>query len=145
MSSKVKQFVLVYGTLKRTLHNSYLLKNSKFIGYDSVTGALRMFDMRGLPGVTRNATVIKDTVSVHGELYAVDDDILTSLDLLEGHPDWYRRERLKTDIHDKSAWVYLQPYQASTKYPAVTPAIWRPDSKELEFWLSQGQNLREAG
>jgi gamma-glutamylcyclotransferase (GGCT)/AIG2-like uncharacterized protein YtfP len=49
---------------------------------------------------------------IHGEVYGVNEAILARLDLLEGHPDWYRRELIPVRLFNGQiidAWIYFNP------------------------------------
>lgn len=49
---------------------------------------------------------------IHGEVYEVDEETLWDLDALEGHPFWYRREKVPVVLEDGrevEAWIYFYP------------------------------------
>ena len=86
--------VFVYGTLKRGHGNHVLLRGSDFLGPSFSKS----------PGTTR----------VIGELYNVDELTLNHLDMLEGHPTWYKREQINVDyisnegeMESTKAWLYF--------------------------------------
>jgi gamma-glutamylaminecyclotransferase len=116
--------VFVYGSLKQGFGNHSLLKDQRLIGPDSITAKHTMVSLGWFPGVVKvEAPDAPDTV-VHGELYEVNPEVLDSLDVLEGHPTFYRREKVQTDISGRKAWVYyLQDERGS--YPAVEDGVWR--------------------
>lgn len=106
----IPQLVFVYGTLKKGFyfHESYLGETKgKF---------------RGQARTNRNYSLYVDALphlvfegsdnGVKGELYEVDSEILKSLDDLEGHPRFYRRESIEIiddDGKTQRAWAYLRP------------------------------------
>jgi gamma-glutamylcyclotransferase (GGCT)/AIG2-like uncharacterized protein YtfP len=102
--------VAVYGTLKRGCGNNLLLHDSVFISegktkdnYPLVIGG------SGLPFLAKTKGAGK---KVEVEVYLVDERTLASLDMLEGHPRWYRREKIDvicTDGTVLTPWVYLAP------------------------------------
>lgn len=51
--------------------------------------------------------------NVEVELYLVDKKILRRLDILEGHPEWYRRREVSVTIDEIdtpiTAWIYFGP------------------------------------
>ncbi|MCS7299276.1 MAG: gamma-glutamylcyclotransferase family protein [Spirochaetia bacterium] len=115
---KKENYVFVYGTLRKGLGNHYLLKEAKFIGFAKTKERYTMY-ARTIPFVNKN---IK-TSQIIGEVYLVDDETLSKLDYLEGHPSWYYREMIDVildkgqydtipeNIHDYSeelkAWIYF--------------------------------------
>jgi len=91
--------IFVYGTLKSGHHNHDLIGNSKQVAEMTVLG-FKMYQ-RGIPYMIRTDN---HEDKVLGEVYEVDDRTLKSLDQLEGHPNWYRREdvsviKLDTDTY----------------------------------------------
>ena len=98
--------VAVYGTLKSGYHNNHLLLDADLVG----TGKLQdryPLEVDGLPYLYPEKGV-GEFVDV--EVYDVDDNLLARLDRLEGHPNWYKRERVLIDLDDWSkttAWVYF--------------------------------------
>lgn len=151
--AKGKIRVFVYGTLKAGHANHRLLENSQaeFVGYDSVTGNFRMTDMIGFPGIFRpheNENLPKDDMGntipgkMKGEVWAIEPEGLMSLDLLEGHPSFYRREKLWSD-NGIRVWMYiLSPPATHTGYKRgwldpdrrLDSGIWRPSDSEKLFW-----------
>lgn len=109
----------VYGTLKFNLGNHSLIKGADFIGY-GYTSAKRRLCIDGLPYLIRG--VHQDGHNVELELYSVDDETLSRVDSLEGHPDFYKREKLKVMIDRsdtscvKSGSVFAWVYQVGNEY-----------------------------
>jgi len=105
--------VLVYGSLLRGLHNSHFLssatlllphartQSSEFLLIDSGGGYPYACHAADSPssGYTRTAIV--------GELVRVSERTLASLDLIEGHPDHYKRELTPIKGWPTPAWVYV--------------------------------------
>ena len=133
--------VFVYGTLKDGHANHGLLDHDDvfFLGYDSITGPYRMLNLGAIPGVV-HAPDANNTM--FGELYAMAPEHLASLDLLEGHPNFYRRQKVWTDHLTKRAWVYclqaqnVQKHAVETDY--VNAGMWRPSQAELLHWKANG-------
>ena len=84
MASKVA----VYGSLRKGMHNHYLLGNSKFLGKAKGSG-LVMYSMGGFPAVVPSGN---DHETIVVELYEVSPQVLEILDRLEGYPEWYNRK-----------------------------------------------------
>jgi gamma-glutamylaminecyclotransferase len=129
--------VLVYGTLKKGHSNHILLEEAgaQFIGYDSVTGDFTMYDMGAIPAVVDSEAGQPN--KIRGELWAIDPEGLASLDLLEGHPNFYQRRKLWTDVHGRRAWMYFMmipdylPKDPETK----GLGLWHASHEENKFWL----------
>lgn len=109
-TSKNRTRIFVYGTLKQGHgnHEYYLAETDgvEFLGRCYISGDYRMFSNGAFPFVTKGDNPDADNPIV-GEVYAVNEDVLLSLDILEGHPDWYIREKIQTPW--KKAWAYFMP------------------------------------
>lgn len=105
MSNKKEYNVFVYGTLKRGRHNHRLLEQYTGEGLNAVT--LNNFDMcqSGFPIIRHN----QEGNCIRGEVYKVDENTLSRLDGLEGHPDFYCREEQSVIIDNvvQVAWIYV--------------------------------------
>lgn len=110
--------VFVYGTLKTGFGNHRLLKNFK--GKEALALEIDLHSGPGFPYAKRGNGVTK------GEVYNVDYDTLRRLDMLEGVPDHYKRERTSIIVDNKKehSWIYLSPANA-VKYPKIEEGIWR--------------------
>lgn len=102
-----KPRVFVYGSLKAGQSNHRLLVagGATLLGTDTLSGAYRLVDFGAYPGLVRLGDGSNE--NVHGEVYQIDDEILASLDILEGHPHYY--ERIKVQGRFKGTWVYMLP------------------------------------
>lgn len=84
--------VLVYGTLKMDFGNHGYLSDAKFIKEGEFS--IPNHELKALPSSAFPYLVETGKTSPFiGELYEIDDDILVGLDFLEGHPNFYRREK----------------------------------------------------
>ena len=122
----MKRLVWSYGTLQRG-HGNYrrlLEGNSTFIGTAVSEPAFTMIHMGHFPGIVR-----KGTTPIHGEVFEITDpDVMEQLDILEGHPHFYRREPITVTTHDG---------QSLTVEGYVLPETWldgRPDIVESGIW-----------
>lgn len=99
--------VAVYGTLKRG-HGNYMnyLRREKFVGA-GVTQDKYPLIINGLPyllskkGIGHNVEV---------DVFKVTDATFKELDLLEGHPTWYRRTQVPIKMKDGrliNCWIYF--------------------------------------
>lgn len=116
---KMSHYVFVYGTLKRNEPNHHWLTETKngtgtFVGeaktankYPLIIGT--KYNIPFLlfkPGVGHN---------VSGEVYEVDDKMLSNLDILEDHPNYYIREKDVVQLYstdsklckELSCWMYF--------------------------------------
>lgn len=131
--------VLVYGTLKKGHSNHILLEQAKadFLGYDSITGKYNMFDMGSIPATMESESKNR----IRGELYAISPDGLAALDMLEGHPNFYARRKLWTDLNARRAWVYMLKAKnyLHEGIVEVQAQLWRPSAEERAFWLKHSK------
>lgn len=111
-----KHLIFVYGTLRMGYGNHSLIKDSKLIGAAITREKYYMF-ANGIPYVTKpeslpksKLTILENPIQITGEVYAVTKAKLDRLDLLEGHPNWYKREEVRVIVEDGtelSAWLYF--------------------------------------
>lgn len=109
----VKNYVFVYGTLRRGYWNHDLLGLSSFLGEAKTVRKGWLYVPNSIPFLNFD----KNGEQVVGELYAVDDETLKDLDSLEGHPDFYRREveEIEIDGGTLSANIYVYPHDLSNE------------------------------
>lgn len=104
-----KHLVAVYGTLKIGKSNNVFLDDSIYMGTARTKDTMRLCVI-SLPYLLRGSS--DEGKNVLLELYYVDDTTLQALDRLEGHPIYYRREKIKLIPEDSvfngevEAWVY---------------------------------------
>lgn len=125
--------VAVYGTLRKGESNSGLLRDSKFLGEDTVRG--RLLDIGWFPGFL-SLSPEEETREVKVELYEVDDATLQMLDYLEG----YRESDLSSSLYlrfsvitmnGEVVWCYLWNGSEDT-YPVVESGDWVQYTRQLE-------------
>lgn len=104
MSKKPKNLVFVYGTLKEGHGNNCLLKdnNAVYMGDFKTLSGLSLY-VAGLPYLVKREL----GTGAEGELYMVDDNTLSKLDNLEGHPSFYKRELIKLQDYYFEVWAYI--------------------------------------
>lgn len=97
--------IFVYGTLKQGFPNSYLLKDSTYIGKAITVDKFCMYDLGAFPAVADTPKISK----IEGEVYEIDKATLISLDMLEGYPNLYTRTliNVKTEKGVMAAIVYV--------------------------------------
>lgn len=92
--------VAVYGTLKMGRSNHALMRDSLWVGDTRLEGFI-MYSAGGFPVVYRDPDH-----SIWIEVYEVDPKVVSlNLDPLEGHPHWYKREKVDTPFG--KAWLYI--------------------------------------
>ena len=102
--------VFVYGTLKRTFHNSHILNHSEFIQQSSTIDSFTLFtDLYTIPYAQHKSKKLPSQ-PLQGELYNVTPETLHQLDILEGVPEnRYIRKEIKLHQEDQKAFIYLLP------------------------------------
>lgn len=105
---ETNQLVAVYGTLKRGFGNHRLLSNATFLGSGTTKDKYRLC-VSGLPYMLKG--VSEEGHNVEVEVYDCNPFEMYNLDLLEGHPRFYKREKVDVVVGEKtmSAWVYFVP------------------------------------
>lgn len=103
--------VFVYGSLKRGYGNNILLKDQQYLGEVSTVEGFDLISLRAFPAMLKT----EGPRQVHGELYEVDDKCLQQLDILEGHPNLYIRQRISLD-NGQQVWAYL--------FPTIEEGVW---------------------
>lgn len=127
--------VFVYGTLKRGHSNHGLLEGYNFLGRAYIEGPYRMSSIGAFPGVTDGHE--GEARRIYGEVFVVDEEGLASLDLLEGHPDFYERKKVRTNVEDYgNVWCYFFNglYRSDKDVPS---GMWYPYDEELEAWKEE--------
>jgi len=113
-----RHILFVYGTMKRGLRNHARLAKARFLGEAITRGDCYLMWTKQVPGTTKLAPVLTPdgTFRIRGELYEVDGDILSNIDLCEGHPVVYERFQVDVDLvapfqgvnrNLYGAWTYL--------------------------------------
>lgn len=107
----------VYGTLKQGNGNhDYFLAEAMYLGQGLTINKYPLQIHSGLPYLFDEPNK-GHQVSV--EIYCVDDEMLDQLDMLEGHPQHYKRQQISVDMDDGStevAWVYFSAQTQSTPH-----------------------------
>jgi len=118
LSDFAPPYLFVYGTLMRGEGNSNVMPSgSKFVGEAQTEEGYELLDV-GLPALREGGQGV-----VIGELYEVNDSILRRLDLFEGHPSFYRRDRIRLRGAVSEAWCYFRNPSHGKALPS--PASWR--------------------
>lgn len=86
-----KHLVAVYGSLRKGLGNHSILGDSDLLSVEVIKG-FDMYSLGAFPAVETG----KGEITV--EVYEVDDDTLFNLDILEGVPTFYQRDKTETSL-----------------------------------------------
>lgn len=101
--------VAVYGTLKKGFNNYYnYLTSSKHIGTGRTQDKYPLI-VEGLPFLI-NKKGVGHNVKV--DVFKVSDATFKNLDILEGHPRWYKREQIPVTLSNGkvyNCWIYFCP------------------------------------
>ncbi len=122
--------VFVYGSLMRGFGNHPLIEAGTFEGEACTAAATyRMHDLGAFPGVRpAPGTPGRSGERIRGEVYSVDDDGLAALDRLEGHPTFYRRQRVQL-ADGREVWMYILQHR-ERGMPIVPAGDWRAYRQE---------------
>jgi gamma-glutamylcyclotransferase (GGCT)/AIG2-like uncharacterized protein YtfP len=116
MGGSSRTFLLfVYGTLKRGGCRHGPLAGQRFLGETRSRPMYALYDLGNYPGLTMDADAGQ---AVHGEVYEVEETLLSWLDIVEGSPDWFKREPIEVAGFSEPVWAYF--YQGD---PASVPRI----------------------
>jgi len=99
--------VAVYGTLKQGYGNNMrYLRDARFLG-GGTTETKYPLVVEGLPYLLSEAGVGHNVLV---DVFKVTDEVFADLDILEGHPNWYVRQRVPIKMDDGrvlKCWVYF--------------------------------------
>ena len=113
--------IAVYGTLRKDQGNDGLLRGSPLVARGVTESLFKMYSTGGFPICVPHPQGVGITV----EVYAVDDNVLSNVDSLEGYPGWYKREQytVLTDDGVQTAWMYYMD-EPSRSMPEVYSGDW---------------------
>lgn len=112
MSSTLMHRVFVYGTLKTSQPNNYVLQTchgvAQFIG-KGITKSLYPLVVACRYNIPFLLPFEGKGKNINGEVYSVDDKMLNILDDFEGHPTFYKRQQISVLLGDKCelCWCYI--------------------------------------
>ena len=137
---KIRLFV--YGTLKKSKCNNVVLikSDAKFLGYDTITVPNAAFmDLGGFPALVYPITGANNNSQlIRGEVWYGGQEMMKSVDILEGHPLFYRRHKHWTDRLARRVWTYSvgEDWIAEGE-DFINNSWWKPEDAEKEFWKLQ--------
>ena len=120
--------VFVYGTLRpprsgaparATCNNPYVAPYVETATPARLLDA-NLFDTGGFP-VARPGTGV-----VHGDLLTVTPRGVAMMDQIEGHPNFFRRERVQVETEGGpvEAWIYWGPENLAARSPQIESGDW---------------------
>lgn len=111
--------VFVYGTLLAGEPNHRLLEAASFVGPAVTPPVFSLVDLGPFPALVEGGAG-----AVVGEVYEVDRPTLARLDQLEGHPRFYKRQRIALDDGSHVETYVLSPEQVAGR-PVIGSGNWR--------------------
>jgi gamma-glutamylaminecyclotransferase len=99
-----KTVLFLYGTLKTGGQSNHLLAGAEFLGPARTLSLYRLYGIGWHPGLVLDRA---NGVSIHGELWAVDDALLGRLDEYEGVPSYFTREAIAIADHFGEVQAYF--------------------------------------
>ncbi|MDT4955093.1 MAG: hypothetical protein QOJ02_3231 [Acidobacteriota bacterium] len=123
--------VFVYGTLRRGCAGAMSIRfpGSKFIADAKVSGSL--YDLGAYPGLLLN----ESNSLVIGEVYEVDDEILSKLDDFEASSNYLRkRVEISLSTHRKVCWTYESNPEFYSPRTLITSGDWIEHAKTKTDW-----------
>lgn len=116
--------LFVYGTLMQGEKNHHFLEDAEFLGEAMTDRGFSLISLGAFPGMIIGKGQVK------GELYEIDMETRDQIDLLESHPRFYRRVRIRLEDGE---WVesYLLPYYHYVKSTPIPSGDWRNVIREI--------------
>ena len=119
MDFKIMNKLFVYGTLKRQHSRNSILSAASFIQEIQTLPLYTMINLGAFPGILDTGGSV-----IYGEVYEVDNSVLEMCDLIEGHPNFYKRKLVKLEI-DVRAEAYFLPKSRYNTYPVIESGLWK--------------------
>jgi len=131
--------LFVYGTLKRNKCNNRIIRaaGGQFLGYDTMTIPNGAFmDLGGFPAVVYPIEGENNKSQlVRGEVWYGGKEMMKNVDILEGHPLFYRRYKMWTDRLHRRVWVYcLSSDWIQEGEDFLAKPWWKPEEGEIKYW-----------
>ena len=129
-------YVAVYGTLKRGYSNyNWHLSASTFVGSGKTKDKYPLV-VQGLPYLIEDKGIGHN---VNVDVFKVTGSVFKKLDVLEGHPNWYRRKQIEIVIKDKAVlcWVYFNIRETSAGKVHQSTYIQKPFVSKIQTYKSK--------
>ena len=108
----------VYGTLRKGEGNHDFLRGCEYVGEKRLEG-YSLHDAGYFPYAVR-----EDGSEITIEIYDVEDVIIDHCDMLEGHPNHYRRTLVSVDGHPTFVYVAAQEEEVATFHEKIEGGDW---------------------
>lgn len=97
-------FLFTYGTLMNGEMRNFVLEEhgSTFLGAEETYPKYKMYHLGGFPAVIPS----KKGHSIKGEVWDINDKCLADIDMIEGHPNFYRRKTIGLPS-GKTVYMYI--------------------------------------
>lgn len=116
--------VFVYGSLLSGEPNHRVLASARRIGEARTAPGFALHDLGAYPAMIEGGAH-----AVAGEVYEVDAKTLARLDILEGHPRYYRRAAITLADGSSAETYLLTPAQVEGR-PLIASGNWRGRRRE---------------
>jgi gamma-glutamylaminecyclotransferase len=116
--------VFVYGSLLSGEPNHRVLRGARRVGEARTAARFALHDLGAYP-----AMIDGGARAIAGEVYEVDEKTLARLDVLEGHPRYYRRAAITLADGSFAETYLLTPAQVEGR-PLITSGNWRGRRRE---------------
>ena len=128
-----KEYLFIYGSLKRDFKNHYKIKDkAKFLNSCKTEDLMSLYRYKNFdfPYLTKTPKEY-----IYGELYEIEDNnLLKELDKFEDCPNFYKREKIKIMHYMSMSYVEAWAYILNEKI--VEKDI------SLDIWSKKDQDLR---
>ena len=121
-----KHLIFIYGSLRRGGANAMSKRflTSKFVAEATVIGSL--YDLGKYPGLVTDAS----KSLVIGEVYEVDDELLSKLDEFEASTNYLRKQvEISFDNHIETGWAYEPDPAFHSFQTLITSGDWMEYAK----------------
>ena len=115
----IEHSLFVYGSLMDGFQYHDVLDAAVSLGPAQTRAEWSLLDLGRFPGVVPGRQVVQ------GELYRVDATLLARLDVLEGCPEFYRREQVVLQGGERALMYVLQPDAVPEGALCIPSASWR--------------------
>jgi len=112
--------LFVYGSLLSGEPAHPLLAGARFLGRARTASGFELLNLGDYPALLRAGEA-----QVHGELYEVSDEILAAVDVYEGCPEIYARQRIALDGGGEAEAYVMSSEEDARSLPRVTSGDWR--------------------